>query len=121
MSKLILIADDDKGIVEVTKIVLEEAGFATIVAHDASSVLETIKTSRPSLLLLDIWLAGENGAALAKKLKKDKNTKQLPIIMISANNNVEQMAKDSGADDFIAKPFDIEYLVQTVTKHIHED
>lgn len=121
MSKLILIADDDKGIVEVTKIVLEEAGFKTVVAQDSDSVHELIKTSKPSLLLLDIWLAGENGATLAKQLKKDTATKKLPIIMISANNNVEQMAKDSGADDFVAKPFDIDYLVTVIKKYIHAD
>ena len=121
MSKLILIADDDKGIVEVTKIVLEEAGFTTMVAYDSASVLESIKTSKPALLLLDIWLAGENGATLAKQLKSQKATKKLPIVMISANNNVEQMAVDSEADDFIAKPFDIDYLVEVVRKYTHEN
>lgn len=121
MNKLVLIADDDGGIVEVTKIVLEQAGLDTVVAHDSTSVLQHIQTSRPALILLDIWLAGENGAALAQKLKGDKSTRKIPIIMISANNNVEKMAKEAGANDFVAKPFDIDDLVNKVKKYLHED
>lgn len=121
MNKLILIADDDMGIVEVTKIVLERAGFKTLVAPDSASVLKLIKSSKPSLILLDIWLAGENGSLLAKKLKAEELTRKIPIIIISANNNIEKMTKEAGADGFIAKPFDIDHLVRVVKKHTHEN
>jgi DNA-binding response OmpR family regulator len=121
MSKYILIADDDSGIVEVTKIVLEQAGYHALVASDAASVFKHLETELPSLLLLDIWLAGENGTVLAQKIKKNEKTAHVPIIMISANNNVEKMAHQAGADDFIAKPFDIDELVKLVHKHIHEN
>lgn len=120
MPRKILVADDDPGIIDVTKIILEQAGFEVLTATDAASTLKQIDVHKPVLLLLDIWLAGENGAILAKKLKAKPSTKSMPIIMVSANNNVEKMAKEAGADDFIAKPFDIDYLEKMVYKHVED-
>ena len=114
----ILVADDDPGIVDVTKIILEQAGYTVLTAPDAVTTMKQITEQKPSLILLDIWLAGENGAVLAKKLKGEDSTKHIPIIMVSANNNVEKMAKDAGADDFIAKPFDIDILENMVQKYL---
>ena len=118
MSRKILIADDDPGIVDVTKIILEQAGFEVLTAPNVSTTISLLKKHRPNLLLLDIWLAGENGAHLAIAQKKDQETKKIPIILVSANNDVEKMARETGADDFIAKPFDIDHLEQMVYKHI---
>ena len=117
MKRKILVAEDDKAIVEVIKIILHEAGYTTLTLEDGTNVIQIVHKEKPDLILLDIWLSGEDGGDIAKKLKRDDKTKQIPIIMISANNETEQIAKNAGADGFLKKPFDINDLVEIVQKH----
>ena len=114
MKKVVLIAEDDKAIVEVMNIILNEAGYETVVVAEGGGVIPAVRDKKPDLLLLDIWLSGEDGGELAKKLKADEATKDVPIVMISANTETEQIAKDSGADGFLRKPFDIDEFLSTV-------
>lgn len=118
MKKQILIAEDDSAIVEVMKIILEEAGYQTLTLDSGEKVHATLQKEKPHLMLLDIWLSGEDGGEIAKRLKSDAKTKNTPIIMISANNETEQIAKDVGADGFLRKPFDINDLLEIVQKYI---
>lgn len=71
----------------------------------------------PSLLLLDIWMSGLDGRDICKELKSDDKTKKIPIIMISANKDTKQIALEAGADGFIAKPFEIDTLIETVERY----
>jgi len=114
VKKLILIAEDDKAIVEVMQIILTEAGYDTLTLKTGEKVHATVSKKRPQLLLLDIWLSGEDGAEIAKKLKVDEGTKDIPVVMISANTETEQIAKSVGADGFLRKPFDIDDFLRTV-------
>lgn len=118
MAKSILIAEDDKAIVEVVKIILDEAGYTTHTIEEGDSVAKIVKSKKPDLVLLDIWLSGEDGGQIAKILKGEDQTKNTPVIMISANNETEQIAKDAGADGFLKKPFDINDLLEIVEKHL---
>lgn len=118
MAKKILIAEDDKAIVEVVKIILDETGYTTLTIKDGESVIKIVKEKNPDLILLDIWLSGEDGGEIAKVLKSKEETKNTPIIIISANNETEQIAKDAGADGFLKKPFDINDLLEIVKKHL---
>lgn len=118
MEKTILIVDDDVGIVEVTKIILEESHFHVLTAYDYDEAFECVKTQKPNLILLDIWLAGRSGASLAQEIKKDDHTKHIPIVMISATNDLSQIAKNAGVEDYIAKPFNITELEEMVKKHL---
>jgi CheY-like chemotaxis protein len=118
MKKTILIAEDDKAIVEVIDIILTEAGYETVILKTGEKVVATVKKRKPHLLLLDIWLSGEDGGEIAKNLKAENHTKNVPIIMISANNEIEQIAREVGADGFLRKPFDIDDFLQTVAKYI---
>ena len=116
MSK-ILIADDDSGIADVTSIVLQQAGYEVAIATDIHSTLSFINNDIPLVLLLDVWLAGGSGVHLTQQLKSNKKTRNMPVILISANNNLEKMAAEAGADEFLAKPFDIDDLVSLVNKY----
>jgi DNA-binding response OmpR family regulator len=118
MAHKILIAEDDKAIVEVVKIILDEAGYTTSTIEDSDSVVKVVEQKKPDLILLDIWLSGEDGGEIAKILKSQEKTKKIPIIMISANNETEQIAKDAGADGFLKKPFDINDLLNIVKTHL---
>lgn len=118
MTKRILLAEDDAGIIEVVKIILEDHGFNVDVADNFKSIEELISKSQPGLIFLDIFLSGEDGRHIAKKLKADPKTMGIPIIMLSANNETEKIAKEVGADGFLAKPFDIDDLIQIAQKYI---
>lgn len=117
MGKKVLVVEDDLAILEVITIVLEGEGFTVFSAVNEKKVFSVINKQLPDVLLLDIWLAEMNGGAIAKKLKLNKATKNLPIIVISANTETEKIAKSSGADDFLLKPFDINDLISIVNKH----
>lgn len=115
--KKILVADDDPAIVESTTLVLEEFGYQTTSTVNGETIYRMEKDF-PDLLLLDIWMSGQDGREICKYLKTNKLTKNIPIIMISASSDIAQSAKEAGADDFITKPFDINTLLDKVSKHI---
>lgn len=119
MKKHIFIVDDDEAILDVIKIILEDNGYKTTVIPDASSLIRKIGAAHPDLILLDIWLTGTDGISIAKKIKINEKLKKIPIIMISANNQGKQIAIQNGADGFIAKPFEIDELLNVVNRHLY--
>ncbi len=113
MKKKILVADDDPAIVDSIQLMLELEGYEV----DTTVYGETIYNMEkvyPDVLLLDIWMSGQDGREICKFLKKNPSTKHIPIIMISASRDVGKSAKEAGADDFIAKPFEMEELLEKV-------
>ena len=117
MNKKVLIIDDDPTILEAIKLTLELEDYKTQTVSDCEKAIEISKTYIPDVILLDLLLSGNNGCSIAKELKEETETKNIPIIMISAHPNAKNMAKLAGADDFIAKPFDIDDLLNIVKKH----
>jgi DNA-binding response OmpR family regulator len=86
---------------------------------DGATALD-LREHLPDLLLLDIWMSGVDGKDICKHLKSAAATKHIPVIMVSAAKDIEQIAKDSGADDFIPKPFQIEDLLAIVAKYVNK-
>ena len=117
--KKIIVADDDSSILEVIKIILEDAGYEITTVSDPSLILSTVAKVKPNLVLLDIWMSGFDGRNLTKKLKSQNETKQIPVVIISAHNDTAKMAKEAQADGYLAKPFDMEDLVKTVKKYLN--
>jgi CheY-like chemotaxis protein len=118
MNKKILVADDNPAILDALKIMLEDEGYEVETTEDGAAA-KNMKAPFPDLLLLDIWMSGIDGRDICKHLKSGAATRQVPIIMVSATKNIEQIAKDSGADGFIAKPFQMEHLLAIVAKFIN--
>ncbi len=115
-AKKILIADDDPGILDALKIMLEEMGYIVETTTDGETV-KKVYTHLPDLILLDIWMSGMDGRDICKKLKSQEKTKNIPIIMVSANRDTEKIAKEAGADDFVAKPFEMDDLLDMISKY----
>jgi DNA-binding response OmpR family regulator len=113
--KKILIADDDQGILDATRLILEYEGYKVQVVCDGDSV-RNLNSNFPDLILLDIWLSGTHGGEIAKYLKSHYATKKIPIIMFSANRDIEKISKEAGADDYLIKPFDIDVLLKKIQK-----
>ncbi|MGI8419327.1 MAG: response regulator [Candidatus Levyibacteriota bacterium] len=114
--KKILVADDDTAILDVFTLMLEDAGYEVTSTVDGQTV-QKVRNELPDLILLDIWMAGVDGQAICKQLKSLKKTKHIPIIMISANKDTREIAKKAGADDFVAKPFEMQDLLVKVEKY----
>lgn len=117
-TKKILVADDDPAIVDAIQMMLETVGYDVATTVDGKTVKD-LRQEFPDLLLLDIWMSGEDGRDICKYLKEREDTRHIPIIMISANKDTAKIAKEVGADDFVAKPFEMDELLHKVEKHIN--
>ena len=112
-----MIADDDPGILDAVSIMLEFEGYQVRTTPNGAELL-SMEGEFPDLLLLDIWMSGSDGRDICKYLKQKANTRGIPIVMISASRDIERSAIEAGADDFLAKPFEIDDLLRKIEKHI---
>lgn len=119
MKKKILVADDNPAILDAIRIMLEEEGYEVVTTTDGATARD-MKPPLPDLLLLDVWMSGVDGRDVCKQLKSATATKHVPVIMVSATKYIEQIANDSGADDFISKPFQMEQLLEMVAKYVNK-
>jgi len=107
MSAKILIVEDEPAIQELLAFNVMQAGFQAFRAEDAESAWRQIRDSVPHLILLDWMLPGTSGVVLAKQLRADARTRDIPIIMLTARGEERDkiLGLESGADDYITKPF----------------
>lgn len=112
----ILIVDDEEAIREMIAVALELAGFQWIEADNASSAHSRIVDERPDLILLDWMLPGTSGIELARRLKRDDSTNEIPVIMLTAKSEEDNKIQglDAGADDYITKPFSTRELISRI-------
>ncbi|QJD97047.1 response regulator transcription factor [Mucilaginibacter robiniae] len=115
MPKRILIADDDPGIVDAVEMMLDFYGYNVSSTYNGAEVL-TLQDNYPDVLLLDIWMSGCDGRDICKELKAKSNTQSIPVLMISASKDIRQSAMEAGADDFLAKPFDMQELLNKIER-----
>lgn len=118
-SKKILIADDDLAILDALEIMLTDALYEVVTTANGQEVTSLAK-EQPDLLLLDISMSGVDGRDICRTIKGDTATKHIPIIIISAKKDTEDIARDCGADDFLNKPFDMLTLLQKMDKQLIE-
>lgn len=111
--KRILIVDDEAPIREMIAVALEMAGYECLEAENAQDAHSIIVDAQPDLLLLDWMLPGTSGIELARRLKRDNLTAELPIIMLTAKGEEDNkiLGLEVGADDYITKPFSPRELV----------
>jgi two-component system phosphate regulon response regulator PhoB len=107
MMPSILVVEDEPAIQELLRVNLEDAGFAVRTVADAEGALAQIKRALPDLLLLDWMLPGQSGLALARGLRTEARTKDLPIIMVTARGDeADRVAGlEAWVDDYVTKPF----------------
>ncbi|MDO5708135.1 MAG: response regulator transcription factor [Andreesenia angusta] len=112
----ILIIDDEKHIIELLKYNLESCGYKVIKAEDGVQGIDTAISELPDLILLDLMLPLIDGVEVCRRLRSDKRTKKIPIIMLTAKS--DEMDKiiglEIGADDYITKPFSIRELIARI-------
>ena len=118
MVKKILLAEDDADIRFILHLVLNEAGYHVEPVSTGQNIVEG-KHDLPDLFILDKALPVIDGLAICKYLKIKEETRDIPIIMISAFHQLKKKARDLGVDEFLEKPFDVKQLVSLVHKHIN--
>jgi len=114
----ILIIDDEKDIVDTLTIMLRARDFAVCSALDGQEGFEKAKNEKPNLILFDVMMSGVDGYAVCLRLKSDKDTKNIPIVIITARAERESVIKchSLGVSDFIVKPFNITTLLGKLSK-----
>lgn len=112
----ILIVEDDAAVREMARFVLEQADFRVIEAVDAAEAQDAIGKEPPALILLDWMLPNVSGIEVARQLKRDLTTRDIPIIMLTARGEENDKVRglESGADDYITKPFSTKELVARI-------
>ena len=119
----VLIVDDSATIVALLKKFLQQNGYATLEAGDAETGVELARTERPDLVFLDIVLPNMNGFQALRILRRDPLTKDIPIIMISGNEQATEQfyAQRIGADDFMKKPFSRSEVFVRIERLLDQD
>ncbi|MBS1530010.1 MAG: response regulator [Bacteroidetes bacterium] len=115
----ILVVDDNEDILEVIKLILEDYNYDVITLSDGGLLLDKVSDSHPDLILLDVMLGKVDGRDLCKTIKTTPETRDIPVILISASHYVQERHTLNGVapDDFLAKPFDIGDLLEKVQAH----
>ncbi len=119
MQKRILVIDDDPDTVDVITFVLSEYDYE-IISSKSWIIVKDISAIMPDLIVLDHWLDGTLGSKLCNDLKANQQTANIPVVLISATMGIDSVALECGADAYISKPFDINYLVEVVASTIKE-
>lgn len=112
----ILVVDDEPAVRQMIDLALTQAGYVCLEAADTTEAQARIIDDMPDLVLLDWMLPGVSGVEYARRLRRDKLTRDLPVIMLTARTEEEDKVRglDSGADDYITKPFSTRELLARI-------
>ena len=114
MSKKVIIYDDDSDLLEVCSMILEAKNFAVVTKDKCTEILSDIQEHNPDVILMDNWIPDIGGVKATRLVKDSVRFRHIPVIFFSANNNVNELAVEAGADYFLQKPFDISELENIV-------
>lgn len=112
----ILLIEDEEDIAELIKLQGELAGYKMLVESDGLNGLRAVMREKPDLVILDIMLPGQSGLDVCRKIKSNDDTKDTPVIMISAKSEEVDvvLGLELGADDYVSKPFSVKVLLSRI-------
>ncbi len=114
MKKCILIYDDDPEISMVCKIILERKDYRVETRLLCDNIIQDIKDIQPDAVFMDLWIPTIGGEKAISLMKSNIATMDIPVILFSANAEIEMIAQRVNANGFLAKPFNIAHLIATV-------
>jgi two-component system alkaline phosphatase synthesis response regulator PhoP len=120
--KKILVVDDEVDLVETIRFPLEMEGFNVLVSYNGEDALNQARKESPDLILLDLMLPKLDGYKVCRLLKFDERYKHIPILMLTAKTQEKDklLGKETGADEYITKPFDIDELMKKVKAYLNK-
>jgi DNA-binding response OmpR family regulator len=120
MDKKILIVDDEIDLVKGLAIILESKGYEAVLAYDGEEGIKKVKEESPDLIILDIMMPKMDGYTFVKKIKANKSTKKMPIIILTAKDKMKDLFEIEGIKDYVVKPFKNEDLLGRIEKLLKE-
>lgn len=125
--KKVLVLDNDEGVLDVMQEALNYEGFQVKIIEETDNIFPVIDSFEPDLIILDYILSGINGGEICHQIKANPKTADVPVIIMSAYPRVIKSLGYYGCDDFIAKPFDLDDIVERIknlidkgmNKHLH--
>jgi two-component system alkaline phosphatase synthesis response regulator PhoP len=114
--KKILVVDDEPDLVETVRYPLEMEGYQVLVAYNGEDALNQARKDSPDLIILDLMLPKLDGYKVCRLLKFDERYKHIPVLMLTAKTQEKDrlLGKETGADEYMTKPFDIDKLLERV-------
>lgn len=116
--KIILVIDDDRDFQTILRARLNQSGFEVRSVFDGEIGTTLASEPRPDIILLDMDLPFANGVEVGRLLKLNAATRDVPVIMVSANPFLDNLSREAGAIDFVQKPFAIKTLIEKVEDHL---
>ncbi len=110
--KIVLVIDDDQDFQTILRVTLNKNGFSVRSLFDGEIKSTMNEQPFPDVILLDIDLPHADGVEVGKQLKANTMTKDIPVIMVSANPFVDELSREVGAADYVQKPFALQTLLQ---------
>ncbi len=115
--KKILVFDDDQDILDILTYLLTEKGWDVRSQPNCNDVINTLSEYNPDLIIMDNWIPDSGGVIATRTIKAHDEFKHIPVIYFSANNDLERLAAEAGADTWLPKPFDLEDLEKLLSKY----
>ena len=109
-----MIYDDDADLLEICSLILRSKNFEVITKDQCSGILSDLNQYKPDVILMDNWIPDAGGIKATRLIKASEQFHHIPVIFFSANNNVNDLATEAGADYSLQKPFDIAELESIV-------
>ncbi len=119
-NKKILVVDDDSGIGEMLKTLLEFYDYEVYVTEEPEKAESLIQEKDVDLVMLDMLISGVNGTDVCAKIRENEATANTPVLMMSALHNSGPKCKEAGANDFIAKPFEMDDLIKKINSILED-
>jgi DNA-binding response OmpR family regulator len=117
MKRKVLVIEDEPIIAEMICILLEIEGYKVISLSDLVTARKKLHSDEIGLVLLDLNLKGESGRTMCEYIKAQDGLKDIPVILVSANSDLENIKTECGADDHIAKPFELTDFTRKVRQY----
>lgn len=114
----VLIFDDNEELLELCTIILEELGCIIKTTATSDDADKQVLEFMPDIIFMDNWLPNLSGIEATRLIKKNSLVNKIPVIYFSANDKIQDLARKAGADDHLAKPFDISAMEEMVFKHV---
>src|SRR5688500_5244767 len=119
MKKRVMIYDDDTDLLEVCTLILQSRNFDVITKDKCTSVLDDLNEYQPDVILMDNWIPDMGGIKATRLIKASERFHHIPVIFFSANNDVNDLTLEAGADYSLQKPFDISQLETIVVNAVN--
>jgi FixJ family two-component response regulator len=118
MKKCVLIYDDDLDILSVCKIILKQHNYRVETRNRNTDLINDINKLKPDMVFMDIRIPELGGEKAVTLMKTNRDTENIPIVLFSANPEIEEIFKRTGADGFLKKPFEIHTLLDVLKDNI---